>query len=89
MIVGLKGLPSTYNKDLQESQECMFDTYDNMQGLLKVACGVMATLDVSFSYVIVQYTLLNSFRRAGFTTKLISSASFLAFLKILRDTVVR
>ena len=53
MIVGLKGLPSTYNKDLQESQECMFDTYDNMQGLLKVACGVMATLDVSFSYVIV------------------------------------
>ena len=46
MIVGLKGLPSTYNKDLQESQESMFDTYDTMFGLLHVASGVMATLTV-------------------------------------------
>ena len=43
----LKGLPSTYNKDLQEDKEGMFDVYDTMSGLLQVATGVLSTLKVT------------------------------------------
>ena len=30
----MKGLPSTYNKDLQEDKEAMFDVYDTLMGKL-------------------------------------------------------
>ncbi|TSL04286.1 Argininosuccinate lyase [Bagarius yarrelli] len=43
----LKGLPSTYNKDLQEDKEAMFDTYDSLHAVLQVATGVMSTLQVN------------------------------------------
>ena len=46
----LKGLPSTYNKDLQEDKEGMFDVYDTMSGLLQVATGVLSTLKVTKTY---------------------------------------
>ncbi|XP_014664013.1 PREDICTED: argininosuccinate lyase-like isoform X2 [Priapulus caudatus] len=42
----LKGLPSTYNKDLQEDKEAMFDVYDTMTGVLQVATGTLSTLTV-------------------------------------------
>ena len=42
----LKGLPSTYNKDLQGDKEAMFDVYDNISGVLQVATGVLSTLKV-------------------------------------------
>jgi argininosuccinate lyase len=42
----LKGLPSTYNKDLQEDKEAMFDTYDNLECVLQVAVGTIKTLTV-------------------------------------------
>ena len=44
MMVTLKGLPMTYNKDLQEDKEPLFDSVDTMQGCLPIAAGVMATL---------------------------------------------
>ena len=43
----LKGLPSTYNKDLQEDKEPLFDTVDNISACFRIAEGVVATLDVS------------------------------------------
>lgn len=43
----LKGLPSTYNKDLQEDKEPLFDTVDNISACFRIAEGVIATLDVS------------------------------------------
>ena len=46
-LVTLKGLPSTYNKDLQEDKEPLFDTVDNLSACLKIAEGVIATLSVS------------------------------------------
>lgn len=46
-LVTLKGLPSTYNKDLQEDKEPLFDTVDNISASLKIAEGVIATMDVS------------------------------------------
>jgi len=42
----LKGLPSTYNKDLQEDKQAMFDTYDNIESVLQVAMGTVKTLTV-------------------------------------------
>ena len=48
-MMTLKGLPSTYNKDLQEDKEAMFDVYDTMTGLLLVATGVLSTLQVRHS----------------------------------------
>lgn len=42
----LKGLPSTYNKDLQEDKEPLFDTVDTVSACLQIAEGVIATLDV-------------------------------------------
>ena len=42
-----KGLPSTYNKDLQEDKEPLFDTVDTISACLRIAEGVIATLDVS------------------------------------------
>ncbi|XP_062867408.1 argininosuccinate lyase isoform X2 [Trichomycterus rosablanca] len=46
-LMTLKGLPSTYNKDLQEDKEAMFDTYDTLHAVLQVATGVMSTLEVN------------------------------------------
>ncbi len=31
-LMTLKGLPSTYNKDLQEDKEALFDAYDTLTG---------------------------------------------------------
>lgn len=40
----LKGMPSTFNKDLQEDKEPLFDTVGTMQGALQIACGVLSTM---------------------------------------------
>lgn len=43
----MKGLPSTYNKDLQEDKEAVFDVVDNLRGALQVATGTISTLKVN------------------------------------------
>jgi argininosuccinate lyase len=48
-IMTLKGLPSTYNKDLQEDKEPLFDTVDNISACLKITEGVLSTLEVKCS----------------------------------------
>jgi argininosuccinate lyase len=45
-VMTLKGLPSTYNKDLQEDKEPLFDAVDNVSASFKIAEGVIATLEV-------------------------------------------
>jgi argininosuccinate lyase len=40
----LKGLPSTYNKDLQEDKEPLFDTVDTLEMLLPALTGVVETM---------------------------------------------
>ncbi|KAF9581315.1 argininosuccinate lyase [Lunasporangiospora selenospora] len=42
-----KGTPSTYNKDLQEDKEPVFDAYDTVLGSLQITTGVLATLRVN------------------------------------------
>ncbi|XP_046651774.1 argininosuccinate lyase-like [Daphnia pulicaria] len=43
----LKGLPSTYNKDLQEDKEALFDVVDNLYVSLQVAAGILSTLKIN------------------------------------------
>jgi argininosuccinate lyase len=40
----LKGIPSTYNKDLQEDKEPLFDTVDTLETLLPALTGVVDTM---------------------------------------------
>lgn len=46
-LMTLKGLPSTYNKDLQEDKEAMFDVADTLDSLIPIAAGVMSTLSIN------------------------------------------
>jgi argininosuccinate lyase len=46
MLMLLKGQPSTYNKDLQEDKEALFDVVDTLTMTLPIAAGVVATLKV-------------------------------------------
>ncbi|KAK2149301.1 hypothetical protein LSH36_455g00027 [Paralvinella palmiformis] len=46
LMISMKGLPSTYNKDLQEDKQAMFDVYDTLTGVIQVATGVLSTLKI-------------------------------------------
>lgn len=46
MIVNLKGLPSTYNKDLQNDKQSMFTVFDSVSLALNVMSGVVGTMEV-------------------------------------------
>lgn len=46
-LTTLKGLPSTYNKDLQEDKEALFDAVDTMSILLPVVAGIIQTLQLN------------------------------------------
>lgn len=48
-LTTLKGLPATYNKDLQESQEPMFDAAETIGKSLRILTGVISTLKVRAS----------------------------------------
>jgi argininosuccinate lyase len=45
-MMSLKGVPSTYNKDLQEDKEPLFDAVDTVSAALRIAEGVVATMNV-------------------------------------------
>ena len=47
MLVVAKGIPSTYDKDLQEDKEPLFDTLDTLGMLLPIVAGVVGTLQVN------------------------------------------
>jgi argininosuccinate lyase len=47
LLVTVKGLPSSYDKDLQEDKEPLFDTLDTLLLVLPVATGVVATLELN------------------------------------------
>ncbi|KAK8865795.1 argininosuccinate lyase [Kwoniella newhampshirensis] len=46
-MMSLKGVPSTYNKDLQEDKEPLFDAVDTVSAALRIAEGVLATLSIN------------------------------------------
>jgi argininosuccinate lyase len=47
LLTTLKGLPSAYNKDLQEDKEALFDVIDTLKIELPIAAGVIDTLHVN------------------------------------------
>jgi argininosuccinate lyase len=47
LLTTLKGLPSTYNKDLQEDKEAVFDSFDTLTAVLPVVTAVIATLQLN------------------------------------------
>ncbi len=60
-LMTYKGLPSTYNKDLQEDKEPLFDTVDNISASLKIAEGVIATLKV-IGHCVAPASVFHSFQ---------------------------
>jgi argininosuccinate lyase len=46
LLASLKGLPSAYDKDLQEDKEPVFDAYDTLADLLPPLAGLVGSLDV-------------------------------------------
>lgn len=51
-LMTLKGLPSTYNKDLQEDKEPLFDAVSTMSSCLQILQGVVSTIKVRLSFCI-------------------------------------
>ena len=47
ILTVLKGLPLTYNRDLQEDKEGAFDTIDTLQATLEVFAGMLSTMTVN------------------------------------------
>jgi argininosuccinate lyase len=47
LLTVLKGLPSTYNKDMQEDKEGMFDTIDTLLLTLPVVAGAVGTMQIN------------------------------------------
>lgn len=45
-LMTMKGIPSTYNKDMQEDKEPLFDTLTTVNHSLSIITGVMSTLRV-------------------------------------------
>ena len=46
LLTLLKGLPLTYNRDLQEDKECVFDAADTVRACWEVMAGAVASLEV-------------------------------------------
>ena len=47
LMMTVKGLPSTYNKDLQESLEPMLDHVKTVADSIQIATGVLSTLTIN------------------------------------------
>ena len=64
----LKGLPLAYNKDLQESQEPLFDAADTVAGSLAVAAGFLGAVefDRERMQAAAQAPFLNATAAAGY-----------------------
>jgi argininosuccinate lyase len=56
-LMTYKALPSTYNKDLQEDKEPMFDAADTVSASLQIATGVVATMKVFLFFSVLYRTL--------------------------------
>jgi argininosuccinate lyase len=62
LLICLKGLPLAYNKDLQETQEPLFDAADTVLALLPVVTGWMKV--VEFNYGAMQQAAQSGFLNA-------------------------
>ena len=56
LMVTTKGIPSTYNKDLQESVEPLLDCVKTVSDSVQILTGVMSTLTISPSRMLAALT---------------------------------
>lgn len=54
LLATLKGLPSAYDKDLQEDKEPVFDAFDTLVMVLPVMAGVISTLNLNLERMTAQ-----------------------------------
>jgi len=47
LLAVIKGTPTTYNKDLQEGWDVMYDTVDTVYDCVRIATGVLSTLKIN------------------------------------------
>jgi len=47
LLSTLKGLPSGYNKDIQEDKEALFDSVDTIERILNVTIAIIQTLHIN------------------------------------------
>ncbi len=60
MLTVMKGLPLTYNRDLQEDKEGFFDTFDTLVPCIEMMSGLMASLKINaarMKYSMLSYIL--------------------------------
>jgi argininosuccinate lyase len=71
LMVALKGLPLAYNKDLQETQEPLFDAADTALGLLPLIAGWMkaAEFDHERMNEVAQSGFMNAWAAATYLVK--------------------
>lgn len=46
-LTTLKGLPTCFNKDMQEDKEPLFDSVSNLQDLLRITTGVVESMEIN------------------------------------------
>ncbi|KOS16559.1 argininosuccinate lyase [Malassezia pachydermatis] len=46
-MMSIKGIPSTYNKDMQEDKEPLFDAVDTTKACLQILTGVLSTMSIN------------------------------------------
>ena len=47
VVIALKGLPTTYNKDMAEDKDALFACIHTVQDVIRILEGVVSTLIVS------------------------------------------
>lgn len=62
MLMLLKGLPLTYNKDMQEDKEGLFDSLTTVKGALKIMNGMLETLTINEE--VLEETITEDFSNA-------------------------
>ena len=62
LLTTMKGLPLTYNRDMQEDKEGLFDTVDTLIPTLQVASGMVSTMEVQADRM--RTAVLNSYALA-------------------------
>jgi argininosuccinate lyase len=68
LMITMKGLPLAYNKDLQETQEPLFDATDTMLALLPLAAGWMRAVEFDQKHMseAAQFGFMNAWAAATY-----------------------
>jgi argininosuccinate lyase len=71
LLIAAKGLPLAYNKDLQETQQPLFDSAEQCSSMVKIAAGFLSTVTVNLERMHAAATTgcMNAMAAAGHLVK--------------------